>query len=124
MSMISNQIKTLRELSKEQNIAYHRRIINEAADTIEALSAKLAAANMERSERYYNGGWILCEDRLPEWGTTSYLVCLENGGIFMALFLNNGKFSEISSMGTRDFCENNPVVAWQPLPKPYKSDKE
>ena len=29
----------------------------EAADTIEALSAKLAAANMERSDRHYVGGW-------------------------------------------------------------------
>lgn len=35
--------------------------------------AKLAAANMEWSERYYNGRWILCKDRLPE-KTNSYLV--------------------------------------------------
>lgn len=37
-----------------------------AADTIEALYAKLQAANMERSTAYYNGGWIPVSVRQPE----------------------------------------------------------
>ena len=39
------------------------RFLLEAADTIEALSAKLRAANMDKRED--GGGWILCKDRLP-----------------------------------------------------------
>lgn len=66
------------------------------------------------------GGWIPCSEKYPEWGTTSYLVCLKNGGVFLALYLSSGEFKEISSMGTREFCENNPVVAWMPLPDPYE----
>lgn len=66
MSMIEDQIIALRELSELQNIPYHKRIINRAADTIESLSEKLAAANMERSEAYYNGGWIPVAERLSE----------------------------------------------------------
>ena len=60
MSMISEQINTLRELAELQNIPYHKRIIKRAADTIEALSAKLA--DMERSAEDC-GGWIT--DRVP-----------------------------------------------------------
>ena len=57
MSMISEQIKELRELSETFEGKMLGRIIGQAADTIEALSAKLAAANMERSDRYYGSGW-------------------------------------------------------------------
>lgn len=46
MSMISELVDTLRTLSGLQNKQHHERIINRAADTIEALSAKLA--DMER----------------------------------------------------------------------------
>lgn len=68
MSMISEQVKNIREVTK-----FHRpyvpsiitEALTEAADTIEALSAKLAA-NMERSDRHNGGGWIACEDGLPE----------------------------------------------------------
>lgn len=69
MSMIENQVKELREIAKtfsewEYNRFYNE--ISEAVDTIEALSAKMAVENMERSDRYYGGGWIACGDRLPE----------------------------------------------------------
>ena len=50
MSMIKNQISALRELAELQNISYHKSIINRAADTIEALSAKLETANEELEE--------------------------------------------------------------------------
>ena len=54
MNMIENQLNKLRELAELQGVPYHKRIIKESADTIEALSAKLAAANMDRSDRYYD----------------------------------------------------------------------
>lgn len=55
MSMIEQQVKELRNVSswyKDRN-SYLLGILSQAADTIEALFAKLAAANMERSDRYY-----------------------------------------------------------------------
>lgn len=57
MSMISKQVRRIRTMA---DIIQHNGIkllLTEAADTIEALSAKLAAANMERSDRYYGSGW-------------------------------------------------------------------
>lgn len=56
---ISEQVKELRiysELCLQYcNEKRAKELLKEAADTIETLSAKLAAANMERSEVYYNG---------------------------------------------------------------------
>ena len=60
---ISEQVSALRTLAGLQDKQHHERIINRAADTIEALSAKLAAKNMDRSDWYYGGGWIY--DRAP-----------------------------------------------------------
>ena len=68
--MIEYQINKLRLYAKEyESLPYHREIegtkelLEQAADTIEALSAKLRAANMDKRED--GGGWILCKDRLP-----------------------------------------------------------
>lgn len=51
MSMISEQVKYLREFDCFGTV---KQAMLEAADAIEALSTKLAAANMERSDRYYD----------------------------------------------------------------------
>lgn len=135
MSMISEQVKKLREFSKyysKTGFGFYRtdRILKEAADTIEALSAKLSAANMERSERYYGGGWIACEDRLPE-DETKVLVWFEyfRYGEYNRLFqtigisyMYDGKWSGFVN-GESGWNELR-IIAWQPLPQPYKSDKE
>jgi len=64
------------------------------------------------------GEWIPCSEKLPEFGAERFLVCLQNGGIFMAAFL--GEFMEISALGMRKFYKDNPVIAWQPLPLLFK----
>lgn len=63
MSMIEQQLKEIRKATKSIYLSADKEvaddiasILKQAADTIEALSAKLAAANMERSDRYYGGG--------------------------------------------------------------------
>lgn len=53
MSMISELIKNLRWYGSYADSA-EKDLMYQAAGTIEALSAKLAAANMERSDRYYD----------------------------------------------------------------------
>lgn len=61
MSMISEQVKKLRiaAVYKEHSLKI---LLEQAVDTIEVLSAKLAVANMERSDRYYGGGKIKLSD--------------------------------------------------------------
>ena len=62
MSLIGDQVKQLREYSKELESSCspsESYMVKQAADTIEELSAKLHASQMERSIQYYNDGWNL-----------------------------------------------------------------
>ena len=63
MSMISEQVKELRSFSEACKVMERHHIaksLEEAADTIESLSAKLA--DMERSAEDCGGGWIPCSE--------------------------------------------------------------
>lgn len=113
MSMISEQVRKLREYSEIYavntefilNFPMLGQLLNQSADTIEALSAKLQAANMENGS-----GWIACEDRLPEekgW----YLVYVKNQRPFVAYF--KGKTFPLNN-------HYHEIVAWMPLPEPYR----
>ena len=138
MSMISEQVKKIRKVAKCVYLSTEKEVaddiastLNQAADTIEALSAKLAAANMERSDRYYGGGWIACEDRLPE--------DMEDVLIFFKAAIDGGTHDgeEILSFGIGYYLKYNrewvfftskhikdypqKVLEWQPLPEqPYR----
>lgn len=59
MSEISDQIKALRIVGKLFRNDVYGKLLKDAADTIEDLSAKLEAANMERSTAYYNQAEVL-----------------------------------------------------------------
>lgn len=82
--MIEHQVKELREMAIRQrnNTKVSGKVffeienaLSQAADTIEALSAKLAAANMDRSDRCYGGGWQpiseYCRDKY-DWVLIKY----------------------------------------------------
>lgn len=130
---ISEQVKELRNLAdyfQRQNRDYYTApALSEAADTIETLSAKLAA-NMERSDRYYGGGWIACEDRLLEDGQK--VLATHEGGLnpekqVIEHIFKDGQFTlnwdmdtEIGSptFGQRYMGE---IIAWMPKPEPYRS---
>lgn len=130
MSMITEQIKTLRlyaEMLGDASIVkgdntnlFGKKLVSNAADTIEELSTKLHASNMERPSQYYHGGWIPCEERLPQldgqWQCGSYIVTV----------IIDGK-SLVTSM-TYDYCnkkwlcQKGNVVAWMQL-ETYREEK-
>ena len=56
MSLISEQVQRLRNEANKRKCESVGKILMEAAVTIEELSEKLTAANMQRSERYYGAG--------------------------------------------------------------------
>lgn len=112
MSIISEQVKKLRykadiyntvgsawELNRAE-AKILQGLLRKAADTIETLSAKLAA----------NSGWIPCSERLPEekgW----YLVYAKNQRPFVAYF--KGKTFPLNN-------HYHEIVAWMTLPEPYE----
>ena len=127
---ISEQVKELRNTSDNIRILKldgYAKIISEAADTIETLSAKLAVANMGRSDRYYGGGWIY--DRVP----TKEECGRWRGKILVTVYTNEPtvmymeyKYTEIrgKEVGRWIWCDkvNIPweVVAWRKFPEPYR----
>lgn len=129
MSMISEQIKKFRYFSLDNEIDMLgvrelQMLLEEAADTIEELSAKLASANMERSTAYYNDGWIPCKKDLPKI-SNSYLVTkmYENDG--NPIYETAHEIFWIKDMKwdcERDeFCVWK-VIAWQNKLTPYRPE--
>jgi len=58
----------------------------------------------------YNGGWIPCSERLPE-SEHKYLICDDKGNVYTSTYYNNRWLVTIAT---------DEVLAWQPLPEPYK----
>lgn len=128
MSMISRQVKRLRDeaefCSEIGNLPYEK-ILNEAADTIEELSAKIHAANMELSTAYYHGGWIPLDERLPD-PDEHVLLSFENCsepiiGRYTVDDDDGGTFR----IGDEDksFIEYDLFVnAWMPLPESMRDE--
>lgn len=111
-------------------------ILNQAADTIEALSAKLAAENMELSDRYYGGGWIDFNDKLPK--NEEKVLLSKNGETLQDLFefyFPDENCEDYKDSGVVGFLEgesacydgftilkgNKDNMKWQPLPGPYRT---
>ena len=111
MSMINEQVKELRELAKYWKYNVPKKpipqIFNEAADTMELLSAKLEVAN---KLALCETGWILCSEKYPEnekeveitfirkhWKTEELLYCTARA------FYEDGTFNtEDSSFNWED----------------------
>lgn len=113
---ISEQVKELREYANfisgifTEDIDVLKSVFSEAADTIEALSAKLA--DKERPVEDCGGGWIECENKMPEIGKP-VLVCDKQGNVCVRAITCEIKGKKYWSQDKYD------VVAWQPLPEPY-----
>ncbi|MCM1440463.1 MAG: DUF551 domain-containing protein [Roseburia sp.] len=128
MSMISVQVKELRECVEEidnplydEKIKRIARLMRRSADTIEALSAKVAA-NMELSVAHYNCGWIPCNERLPE-EDTDVLIYTSYDGVDMA-YISDGNWRYTREDEFINTIEIANILAWMPFPTPYRPDKE
>lgn len=64
-------------------------------------------------EQEYNNGWIPCSERLPK-RNTNVIAQFLSGVVSELLFNEKGLFQGIYEYGP------NVIVAWQPLPEPYK----
>ena len=143
MSMTTELVDRLRDGAhsiedyyEEQN--EESKLLKEAADTIELLSAKLHANQMERSSQYYHGGWIPCKERLPEMheetGILKRFVSRRSEEVLVTIKdrkydklivhskceLLDGKWhGDIFKWLEASNCDYK-VTAWMPLPKPFK----
>ena len=75
----------------------------------------------------YNGGWIPCSERLPEYDEEYYN---KNGTHRSYIVMNEKAYAPSVAYYTKDklwfyddLIEFKNVVAWQPLPEPYKESE-
>lgn len=130
MSLISKQIEELRAYAADRK-GELAKIVSDAADTIETLSEKLYAANMERSSQYYNNGWIPVTERLPEaeHGINKLVLTTCEEPEDDDLFEERICWLEILLFDGRNWCYlggeryEHDITAWMPLPEPYKEVK-
>lgn len=75
-------------------------------------------------EEKLNGGWISAKERLPEQEFIDYLITTEKGKIYTSQFYGYGE----ECQGFKEFPEGVweinecgvDVIAWQPLPEPWR----
>ena len=128
---ISEQVKELRNFGNNRKLDVFgydeiHKIMSQSADTIESLSAKLQAANMERSAEDC-GGWIYCGDgkNLPEPGRRYRVTALWKNGdfetrsVYDLVYGTDGLWHGENYIPV--FFE---IIAWKPLEEPYKENIE
>lgn len=111
---ISEQVKELRKWANCVHLTGHNyEILNQAADTIEALSAKLA--DMERSAEDCCGGWIKCDkDNLPD----KEVLCCDQCGEMILGYVSEDKTSDTGFCAENDNVYMYNCVKWMEKPKP------
>ena len=100
----------------------HDKLDQVANDTAEAfIEAYKECQDIIR--KHMNDGWVPVEDRLPtkhecEKDNNEFLVQTNTGERFSCEYdpLSNGYDDPL-------WCCNVPVVAWQPLPEPYRPER-
>lgn len=149
MSLITEQIKRLRSEAAGMILqnGTTARLLREAADTISVLSEKLQAANMERSTAYYHGGWIPVKEKAAEFpclacdslgnppfipmGVVTFkkgkggIRCFESKDYKFNGYEEFMKGKEITlADGEKARILPLEIIAWMPLPEPYREDGE
>lgn len=85
---------------------------NKKQELVDRLAMYEDAAEKDRF-----GKWIPCSERLPE-DNTDVIVCFYSGTVTEMRYWGNGIFQGIYEHTTKV------IVAWMPLPKPYKEKTE
>lgn len=104
---------------------------------INFISTGKAKEIVQKVEREYNGGWIPCSESLPNDCDNRFYMCIvENHEEDLPMFcqyeeeLGFGFWQDIYDEHTLGFVDSifntneelgyEKVIAWMPLPKPYK----
>ena len=88
------------------------RVLKEAADSTQEEYDMAFNLAIETLKKQSNGVWIPCSERLPS-ENGEYLICDDKGKIYESTYFFGSWLIRTSTLE---------VIAWQPLPTPYKSE--
>ena len=101
----------IREVLLKYGFPYESVVQDEVWNALDELSTnKFTIKIVKEVAEEYNNGWIPCSERLPE-KEGKYLVTLDKWNIVSFADFKNLKYNPHF---------NAPVIAWQPLPEPFK----
>lgn len=93
--------------------------VTEPLEDIEKVNEAIIATLSSLLEEKQRDGWVECSDRLPDtrkvWGSIRFVD--EQGVVFwqddVVFYEGGGRFTDAGGYAA-------PVVAWRPLPKPFR----
>ena len=125
-----NVFKKILERMNETKELYARLQIgtNRNSEIITYIGKEQAIDNaisiVKEAEYEYNNGWIPCNERLPKYDE-EYFEKHNNNRQYIVMCKDSyaptvAYFSKEKTWYYNDFVKFNDVIAWQPLPEPYK----
>lgn len=94
----------------ERNYMFGKLGVVSAEATNRTIDSVLSIVSEVEAE--YGNGWIPCSERLPE-NHNDIIICTANGYVNSGYYGTNG-FGDMNSYPYED------VIAWMPLPSPFK----
>ena len=117
----------------EEESAYARYSVN--TDGIKSVPTYKAKEIVNQLAEEYNNGWVPCSERLPEengkyiayyhkWSDGNYLPKFDETEIRILRYRNNDWIfpTYVNTEAEKD--SHREVIAWQPLPAPFKKGSE
>ena len=97
----------------------NKTVYNRKPPRISRVSYALAKLfRFEEDQEHQPVSWILAADQLPNGGE-DVLVCTGNGWILIAWYGTNGQSWHITPKG----ITHDDIIAWMPLPEPYRNQE-
>ena len=111
--------KILEEIDKQKS----KCLSGEYDPAYEAGALDMANVIKDIIRKHMNDGWIPVEERLPtkeecEKDNNEFLVQVDSGERFSCEY-----DPEANGYDNSQWCCNIPVVAWRPLPEPYRPER-
>ena len=96
--------------------------IGDLIDSITVI-VNILAEEYNQDSTKKNQEWILCSERLPE-EESNVLITTKAGNVMVGLYTKKYGFGMKEGFICTDcFMYLESVIAWQPLPEPYKTEK-
>ncbi|WP_303168276.1 DUF551 domain-containing protein [[Ruminococcus] lactaris] len=123
---------SLNDLSSNNFITMAKYSTNEKAKKVMEMCREKYLSRMELDElaeevgELANQGWIPCSERLPEDGQTvlAYIGGRHNSCNYLCACHTVEEYTDRWRNARTGFAILCEVIAWMPLPEPYKEDKD